>query len=363
MTYSETPHTPAISVLVPVYNVERYLRQCLDSLKAQTFSDFEVICLNDGSTDGSPAILHEYAGEDPRFRVIDKSNSGYGASMNRGLDEARGTYIAILESDDFFEPSALETLYTTAENERVPLVKADFWFYWSTPTERRERGAVIDNATAGVYCPANQPEIFYRKPSIWSAIYLRTFLEEHNIRFLETPGAAYQDTSFSFKTLALAKRAAFINEPVLSYRQDNESSSVNSSAKAYYVCDEYAEMQRFLDQHKTLKAQLEGVLMRMKIDAYRWNDDRLDESLREAFWERAGKELTSDWNQGYFKKADIDPRTETDLLLIMRSPREYIERRKDFEKPGKLNTFKHYYRIGGIGLALRVMRYQLTHHD
>lgn len=100
--------TPQITVLVPVYNVERYLRECLDSIRAQTFVDFEAICINDGSTDASRDIIQEYLDTDARFRVIDKPNSGYGASMNMGLDAARGSYIAILESDDLYMPTALE---------------------------------------------------------------------------------------------------------------------------------------------------------------------------------------------------------------------------------------------------------------
>lgn len=78
-------HSSAISILVPIYNVEKYLHQCLDSLQAQTFSNFEVICINDGSTDGSRQIIQEYLDKDERFTVIDKPNSGYGSSMNQGL--------------------------------------------------------------------------------------------------------------------------------------------------------------------------------------------------------------------------------------------------------------------------------------
>ena len=119
---------PAVSVLVPIYNVERYLRQCLESLRDQTLADIEVICINDGSTDGSRDIIEEFL-SDPRFRVIDKPNSGYGASMNRGLDEARGRYLAILESDDFLDAPALERLLALAEDNDAQLVKADFYLH------------------------------------------------------------------------------------------------------------------------------------------------------------------------------------------------------------------------------------------
>ena len=118
---------PEISVLIPIYNVESYLEECLDSLRAQTFRDFEAICINDGSTDGSRDIIQKYLDLDSRFKVIDKPNSGYGASMNLGLEQATGTYLAILESDDKFEPNALEFLYQTATQHEAEVVKADFW--------------------------------------------------------------------------------------------------------------------------------------------------------------------------------------------------------------------------------------------
>lgn len=96
--------TPKVSILVPVYNVERFLPQCLDALCGQTLRDIEIICINDGATDGSPVILHDYAARDQRVRVIDKANSGYGASLNMGLSQAAGEYVGIVEPDRFPRP-------------------------------------------------------------------------------------------------------------------------------------------------------------------------------------------------------------------------------------------------------------------
>ena len=123
------------------------------------------------------------------------------------------------------------------------------------------------------------------------------------------------NAGFNFKVWACAERAAFIADPILCYRQDNEKSSVNSPNKVFCVCDEYAEMQRFLDERPELKAQLQGILMRMKVDTYRWNDERLVDELREQFWEKASPELKSDWDAGRFDLSLFDPRGETDLRL------------------------------------------------
>lgn len=156
---------PKVSVLVPICNVERYLEECLDSLAAQSFTDFEVLCINDGSTDGSRAIIQSYMDADERFRVIDKPNSGYGASMNMGLANAIGEYIAILESDDFFEPNALELLVDAAERNQSDVVKADFYLYWSTPQERDELFRIVDEQEVGrTMRPIDDLAIFFRSP-------------------------------------------------------------------------------------------------------------------------------------------------------------------------------------------------------
>ena len=356
--------SPVLSLLIPIYNVERYLRECLDSAVAQTLNDIEIICINDGSTDSSPDIIREYMERDARVKMIDKANSGYGDSMNRGLEMAHGEYVGILESDDFMFEDSLQKLVAKADAEHADVVKGDFYLYWSAPSERRELFGIIDeHMTGAAYRPVDRPGIFYRKPSIWSAIYRRTFLNDNQIRFLPTPGASYQDAGFNFKVWACAERAAFIADPILCYRQDNEKSSVNSPNKVFCVCDEYAEMQRFLDERPELKARLQGILMRMKVDTYRWNDDRLVDELREQFWEKASPELKADWDAGRFDLSLFDPRGETDLRLMVKSPRAYIDSRFDFKKPGKLNTFKHYFKIGGLPLVWRVLTYQRAYGD
>ena len=105
---------PQISVVVPVYNVEKYLRECLDSLANQTFEDFEVICVNDGSDDSSLSILEEYASEDERFKIVSQENKGLSGARNTGMNYIKGRYLLFLDSDDWLELNALELLYNHA---------------------------------------------------------------------------------------------------------------------------------------------------------------------------------------------------------------------------------------------------------
>ncbi len=113
---------PAISVIIPVYNVEKYLRRCLDSVLNQTFTDWQAICVNDGSPDGSAAILSEYAQKDARFVVVTKENGGLSDARNAGLPYATGDYVLYLDSDDFIHPQTMEIAYTLAQRDKSDIV-------------------------------------------------------------------------------------------------------------------------------------------------------------------------------------------------------------------------------------------------
>ena len=111
-----------VSVIIPVYNVEPYLKQCMDSVVGQTLKEIEIICVDDGSTDGSLDILREYAAEDNRIQIIEQKNAGAGAARNNGMRHATGKYLSFLDSDDFFEPRMLEKAYDLAEKDQADFV-------------------------------------------------------------------------------------------------------------------------------------------------------------------------------------------------------------------------------------------------
>ena len=118
---------PKLSVVVPVCNAQKYLRECLDSILGQTLRDIEVICVDDGSKDESGAMLDGYAARDARVRVIHKVNTGYGHSMNCGFDAAEGEYLGIVESDDWIEPDMFEKLCRAADMTKADAVKSNFY--------------------------------------------------------------------------------------------------------------------------------------------------------------------------------------------------------------------------------------------
>ncbi len=351
---------PAITLLVPIYNVERHLRECLDSAAAQKLDGgeaIEVICINDGSTDSSRSIVQEYIDRDSRFKVIDKPNSGYGASMNMGLGLARGEFVGVLESDDIMLPGALRELLTQARANGAQVARGDFEFYWSGPPERFEPGGWIGPDLLGmVIDPADNPKVFYRKPTIWSAIYRRDFLQGNSVRFLETPGASYQDAGFNFKVWASCDRAVFTTVPIIRYRQDNEKSSVNSPGKVFCVCDEYAGMQAYLDERPELRERLEGILQRMKYDSYMWNYERLSPELALDFLRRASEEFSAAIEVGDVDMDLFERWAQADLGLLVRSPELFDEYHRRYSTDSKMDNFKRYFKLGGPSLVLGMMR-------
>ena len=127
---------PKVSVIVPVYNVEAYLRQCLESLINQTLQEIEFICINDGSNDSSLEILYEFKKKDKRIRVVDKKNTGYGDTVNIGINMAAGEYIGILESDDFATLNMYKILYEKAIEYDADLVKGNYYCYYGEETKK-----------------------------------------------------------------------------------------------------------------------------------------------------------------------------------------------------------------------------------
>ena len=111
-----------ISIIIPVYNVEKYLHECLDSIINQTFKDLEIICVDDGSTDKSSEILEEYEQKDKRFTVISQPNKGVSAARNRGMQQAKGKYIMFVDSDDYIASNACELIYNSAEEKRCDIL-------------------------------------------------------------------------------------------------------------------------------------------------------------------------------------------------------------------------------------------------
>lgn len=312
-------HAPLVSVLVPICNVERYLRKCLKFLVRQTLEDIEIICIDDGSTDASPQIIAEYAENDARIKVITKPNSGYGDSMNKGLELVQGEYVAIVESDDFIDEDGLERMAALAQDNDVEVVKTNFYTHMSGIDYHEDPILPnLEHCSCGVVLdPREKQDIFLTQPAIWSALYRRDFLLSNKISFLPTPGASFQDTSFNFKVFACARRVFLSNEACLHYRIDNTNSSVKSLEKVFCICDEYAEMWCFLEERGLLET-LGKRLAQVQYGGYHWNLHRLTPNLQYPFYQRFVEDFRQLQERGLLDEAVFDEAVWQELSSMLK---------------------------------------------
>jgi glycosyltransferase involved in cell wall biosynthesis len=229
-----------VSVIVPVYNAGVYLKECLDTLVVQTLPECEFICINDGSTDNSLSILEQYQVDFSRFRIINQENRGYGAAVNRGINEARGEYIGIVEPDDFIDKEMYEYLYKVAWEERADIVGSDCtWFYDEGGIRLFEKHSVFGDKSLYGRILNSSDDLQASKANIINpaCLFRKAFLNKAGIRHNETPGAAFQDRGFCFLSLIQAKRFVVVPRSFYYYRHDNPESSIagkNDISKVIY---------------------------------------------------------------------------------------------------------------------------------
>ena len=220
---------PKISVLIPVYNAGEFLSLCLSSLEKQTFSDFEVICLNDGSTDNSLSVLENMAKKDTRFRFFTQKNAGVAATRNRLLQLARGEYIAFVDSDDWIEKNYLESLYSVAEQTQADLVKC-FFKEFNTLTQEIQRAhcsslffSAPKNSFSSRICHG------YYDSVVWGKLWRLECLFKHKILFLE--GFVAEDFAWVSLAFAFADKIEICPKEIYIYRKGLTDAITSDSEK------------------------------------------------------------------------------------------------------------------------------------
>ena len=229
-----------VSIIIPMYNVAGTLDQCLSSIEAQTHTNLEIICVNDGSPDNSSAIAHAHAAADSRITVIDKPNEGYGASCNRGMALARGTWTAIVEPDDYLEPTMFQELLRKASSlsQAPDVVKCAYWRVFdengrSSRVVCPYKGRV--KAKAQPFAVGDGVELLLHHPAIWAAIYRTDFLRARNITMVEVPGAGWADNPFMVQTLCATTAIAYVDLPLYNYREHDLNDAEHLAARSPLV--------------------------------------------------------------------------------------------------------------------------------
>lgn len=220
-----------VSVIIPVYNTEKYLEKCLNTIINQTLKDIEIICVDDGSSDRSLDILHEYEQKDERIIVLTQKNLHAGVARNTGLSIAKGEYLSFLDSDDWFELNMLEEMYNKAEEDKSDIVVCG-WKSYNNVTGSIIRTATIDQkfVEKSPFNPKDFSDdlfsVAYSNP--WTKLFRRSFFIENNLKF--EPCKVCNDMTCVCTALAIANKISIINKPFIYYRFNQ---STNLSATRY----------------------------------------------------------------------------------------------------------------------------------
>lgn len=313
-----------LSVLVPVFNTEAYLSQCLEGILSQSLVDLEIICIDDGSTDSSPSIIDSYARKDSRLKPIHKRNGGYGSALNTALAHAQGEYIAILESDDSISSNAYKTLVAIADDAQADIVKCN----WLDCKDGRTPAFHEEFAEFDYYqefTPEERPEIILTAPATCTGLFRRSWLLDNSISYRETPGASFQDTSFSLKCWLSSPRTVLAKEGFLHYRRDNELSSHRSKGKVFEICGECDEAEKFFYDHHIDSPSLLDALWASRFKSYKWNAQRLDWLYKYAFVTKWAEDFRRGISANAFSRRYFEDQDWAWLEQLTCNPDEFFE--------------------------------------
>lgn len=313
----EKNECPKVSVIVPVFNVQNYLEECLDSIVSQTLREIEIICVDDGSTDRSAEILQRYAQRDTRVKLIHKPNRGYGHTINMGIRYATGKYIGIVESDDFIRADMFEVLWEKAEKHSLDFIKSDFKYFTGEKSNRiTER--VMTCPRLGWYYriwnASKEPKLLEANLMNVTGIYRLDFLRKYDIKLNETPGAAFQDTGFWFQVFIFADRMMFIPHAFYYIRRDNPHSSVWNPEQILKISAEYQFVYNYLSALPEKYKLFSPYLFKKRISAYLFSFSNTSIETKKMFMPLFSREISEAEN----KKEISEPLFDRGTLSFMR---------------------------------------------
>ncbi len=273
---------PKVSVILPVYNAEKYITKCLDSLKNQTLKDIEIICVNDGSKDNSLSILNQYAALDKRFKIINQENFGQGTARNNGLKAAQGEYVSFVDPDDWAAPSMLEDLYSIAKKNNNDFVVTEFNTF-NEEMNLVKTGTIRGNTSSKIklkngsnfnWQDVQPSELTAFGPAVWNKLYKKSFLDENNILFgTQKVG---EDVQFNVMTIFNAKNIGYSEKPLYNYLL-RKNSAIHRESNNLEVFDIYKNVLKIVKnlgvQNKILPELDEYIDEILKFHYIRLNDN------------------------------------------------------------------------------------------
>lgn len=309
-----------ISVIIPVYNVEDYLHVCLNSILKQSYEDFEIICIDDASTDSSLEILEYFTKKDSRVKILkNDSNRGPGFSRNRGLDEAKGKYISFLDGDDWFSGDAFEILVEKAEKDNLDLLLFKNIVYYE---ESREFGmeAYYDMEFMNEFenkifnhWDLDKTKLFVMSNAPWNKFYLKSFLDENNIRF-PNENLIHEDNPFFYKVITSAKRVSLIDKYLHNRRRRPNSITTLNNERLFDNIDVmYKVMDVFIEDKELYEYYKKEVLTYILSSIFKGKYDQIEDDFKEDFF-KAAQEAYKVYIKKYGLYKDIKENINNNVL-------------------------------------------------
>lgn len=253
---------PKITVILPSLNVGEYIYKCLESVINQTFEKLEILCIDAGSTDGTVEIIKKYASRDPRIKLICSDRKSFGYQMNLGIQNAKGDYIAFVETDDYILPDMYEHLIYLIKKYDVDVVKADFDNIVELPDNQvwtlREKFSPVNEVFYDKEIKVDEhPELYAAEYLYWRGLYKKDFLDRNKIRFNETPGASYQDIGFFYQVYLYANKMLFVRDSYYQYRRNRMDASLFDKNALEKLMKEYQFIENTVKNHSERVNRLE----------------------------------------------------------------------------------------------------------
>lgn len=331
---------PQISIVLPVYNMEHYLKATIDSILSQSYTDFELICIDDGSTDNSMTLLNEYASRDSRISVYSQHNAGPGVTRNNGLNKATGKYVMMLDADDIYHSDMLELLHSKAIQLDADIVAC------KSNRFDNETGAKLDSwwMLNESQIPEEEPFNCRNMPDYiftafmgwpWDKMFSRAFIEKHGLRYPALSNS--EDLYFVFLALAKAERIGIVERELIDHRGNRKGSVSGSRAKdplAFYTstCLLKSELQK----DPELYQKLSWGFLNWAFGYMVWNIETMDDP--------EAKSIQLDaLSSGKFTELEIEGRSPAFFSLDPNVYNRYrdLPNMADQTNPGNVDSFGH----------------------
>ena len=336
-TGNNTGEQIKISVIMPIYNAGEYLTRAIGDVLGQTLTELELICVDDGSTDNSPSIIKKYQQKDSRVSVIRSGNCGPAVARNRGLEVARGKYIIFLDADDFYEKNLLESLYETAERDRLEIAVSKFDIYSdyddkiTQPTEEPHSNIFVPG---GVTSKNEHPEYILSSTTgyVWNKLFLSSFIRDKELSF--APDLyVFEDVYFVCSAMSLAERVGRVDSTLIHHRIYTEQSRARLFRKYYsQVPVVYKKLKDFLMQ-RGMYIPLKKSFLNLsagrcyKIYNLLWADGK------EQLWNMLHDEFAADFSWANHDKSDFESAEVYEFVanVVLYSHSEFLAREEKGE--------------------------------